>query len=63
MEKYCAKIESDTVTNVIVCDSAAWASQNLGGEWVCTGERLVGIGWPVVDGEIVDPPPPPEGDE
>jgi hypothetical protein len=43
---------------VIVCDSHDWASQNLGGEWVCTHEQLVGIGWIVIDGEIVPPPQP-----
>jgi hypothetical protein len=54
-ECYCAKIENDVVTNVIVCQCSEWASQNLGGTWVCTHDRLVGIGWPVVDGEIVEP--------
>jgi hypothetical protein len=56
-ECYCAKIEDGVVAQVIVCGCAEWASQHLGGEWVCTDERLVGIGWPVVDGEIVEPTP------
>lgn len=58
METYCAQIENGVVTNVIVCGCADWASKHLGGQWACTGERLVGVGWPVVDGEIVEPPPP-----
>lgn len=58
MESYCALITDGVVANVTVCDNAEWCSQHLGGEWVCTGERLVGVGWPVVDGEIVEPPPP-----
>lgn len=62
MATYCAQIQDDTVTNVIVCNCAEWATQHLGGEWVCTGERLVGVGWPVVDGEIVLPPQP-QGEE
>jgi hypothetical protein len=62
MECYCAKIEGGFVTQVIVCGNAEWASQHLGGEWICTHERLVGIGWPVVNGEIVEPEPV-EGDD
>jgi hypothetical protein len=54
-ECYCAKIEGGSVTQVIVCENADWAAQNLGGEWVCTHEQLVGIGWQVRDGEIVPP--------
>jgi|688.fasta_scaffold538519_2 hypothetical protein len=54
-EQYCSKIEGGFVTQVLVCDNAAWCVQHLGGEWICTGGRLVGIGWPVVDGEIVKP--------
>jgi hypothetical protein len=56
-ECYCARIEDGVVTQVIVCGNPAWAATHLGGEWVCTHERLVGIGWPVVDGEIVEPTP------
>ena len=55
-ECYCAKIEGGAVTQVIVCCCDEWASQHLGGDWVCTGERLVGIGWLFEDGEIVPPP-------
>lgn len=54
----CARIENDHVVQVIVCGDAAWAAEHLGGEWIFTGERLVGIGWPVVNGEIVEPPAP-----
>lgn len=55
-ECYCAKIENDAVVEVIVCHDDQWAAANFGGVWVCTHERLVGIGWPVVNGEIVPPP-------
>jgi hypothetical protein len=61
-ECYCAKIHGGVVTHVIVCGCAQWAAKHLGGEWVCTDGRLVGIGWPVVDGEIIEPEPV-EGDE
>jgi len=57
-ECYCAKIEAGVVTQVVVCDNHEWAAQHLGGEWVYTEERLVGIGWLVVDGEIVEPAAP-----
>jgi hypothetical protein len=60
-ECYCAKIEDGIVVQVIVCDSHDWAAQRLGGEWVCTETQLVGIGWVVVDGEIVPPPQPEPG--
>jgi len=56
-ECYCARIEDGVVTQVIVCGCAEWAATHLGGEWVCTDGRLVGIGWVVVDGEIVEPTP------
>jgi hypothetical protein len=55
-ECYCAKIEDGSVTQVIVCGNPEWAATNLGGDWICTESRLVGIGWPVIDGEIVEPP-------
>jgi hypothetical protein len=61
-ECYCARIEDGTVTQVIVCEEHEWASQHLGGEWVCTETQLVGIGWVVVDGEIVPPPQPEPGE-
>jgi hypothetical protein len=62
-ECYCAKIEDGVVTQVIVCGCAQWAAQHLGGEWICTESRLVGLGWLVQDGEIVPPPPEPVEDE
>jgi hypothetical protein len=61
-ECYCARIEDGVVTQVIVCSNPGWAATHLGGEWVCTDGRLVGIGWPVVDGEIVEPTPEIEGE-
>jgi len=54
-EVYCAQIENGLVTKVIVCDGQGWAQQRLGGQWVYTGTRLVGIGWLLVNGEIVPP--------
>lgn len=54
-ECYCARVEDGIVTEIIVCSNPEWAASHLGGEWLCTGDRLVGIGWPVVDGEIVAP--------
>jgi len=62
LECYCAKIEGGIVTRVIVCDEHEWAAQHLGGEWACTENKLVGIGWVVVDGEIVPPPEPEPGE-
>jgi hypothetical protein len=51
---YAAKVEGGTVTQVIVGD-ATWAVERLGGVWL-PSDTLVGIGWQVVDGEIVPPP-------
>lgn len=53
---YAAKVEDGTVTQVIVGDPA-WAASRLGGEWVGSDVK-VGVGWQVVDGEIVPPPAP-----
>lgn len=58
-ELYCAKIENGIVTNVIVCGCSDWAKQHLGDEWICTNEKLVGIGWIVENGEIRPPQPYP----
>ena len=57
---YAAHIEHDTITQVIV-GNAAWAVEHLGGQWVDSPVK-VGIGWLLVDGEIV-PPEPVESDE
>jgi hypothetical protein len=54
---YAAHIEDDTVTQVIV-GNAAWAVEHLGGQWVDSTTK-VGIGWLLVDGEIVPPAPDP----
>lgn len=54
---HCAKIENGIVTQVIVCSSAAWAAQHLGGEWVYT-DTLPGIGWAYADGQFVSPESP-----
>jgi hypothetical protein len=60
MNTYAAHIEHDTVTQVIV-GNAAWAVEHLGGQWVDSPVK-VGIGWLLVDGEIV-PPAPDEPDD
>jgi hypothetical protein len=57
--RYAAKVEDGTVVQVIVGD-ADWAQSRLGGVWLPSDE-LVGIGWLVVDGQIL--PPEPEVDE
>jgi hypothetical protein len=54
---YAAHIEHDTITQVIV-GNAAWAVEHLGGQWVDSPTK-VGIGWLLVDGEIVPPEPDP----
>jgi hypothetical protein len=58
MNIYAAQVHADgTVTQVIV-GTADWANSRLNGTWVDSG-TLVGIGWLLVDGEIV----PPEADD
>jgi hypothetical protein len=57
---YAAKVESGTVTQVIVGDPE-WAQSRLGGTWVASDVK-VGVGWTVVDGAIVLPEPEPEPD-
>jgi hypothetical protein len=52
---YAAKVEDGTVTQVIVGD-AGWAASRLGGVWL-PSDTLVGIGWQVVEGQIVPPEP------
>ena len=54
-ECYCARMDGDTVTQVIVCESASWANSKLGGEWISTGTTLVGIEWVLCDGKIISP--------
>lgn len=54
----CARIEDGVVTQVIACVNPQFAAERLGGEWVFAGNRPVGIGWLVVDGEFVPPQPP-----
>jgi len=55
-EKYCAQISDGVVTQVIVCGSAAWASQTFGGEWVYCGAQLVGLGYLYEHGIFSVPP-------
>ena len=56
---YAARIDNGLVTQVIVGDPA-WAESRLGGVWLPSDVK-VGVGWTVVDGQIV-PPPAPEPD-
>lgn len=58
---YAAHIIDGLVVQVIV-GTAEWATEHLGGEWVQPSE-LVGIGWSVVDGQIIPPEPEPESDD
>lgn len=60
-QTYAAKIVDGLVVQVIV-GTAEWAVDHLGGEWVQPPE-LVGIGWELVDGQIVPPEPQPESDD
>jgi hypothetical protein len=55
--KYAAEILDGTVTQVIVGDPA-WATENLGGEWVGSDTK-VGVGW-LWDGVALTPPLSPE---
>jgi hypothetical protein len=59
MNTYAARIEQDTVVQVIVGDPA-WASERLGGNWLGSDVK-VGVGWQVIDGTIT-PPEPEDGD-
>lgn len=61
-ECYCAKVDNGSVAQVIVCNDCDWAANHFGGLWVCVGEMLPGIGWAVVNGEVVKPAPPTEGE-
>jgi hypothetical protein len=54
---YAAHVTNGIVTQVIV-GNATWANEMLDGEWLDTA-TLVGIGWLLVDGEIVPPAPDP----
>jgi len=52
---YAAKVEDGMVAQVIVGDPE-WAASRLGGVWL-PSEVKVGVGWQVVDGQIVPPEP------
>lgn len=58
MERTAAKIEDGVVTQVIV-GSYEWANHRLGGEWVNTTGKSVGIGYSYLDGEFRPPRPYP----
>jgi hypothetical protein len=52
---YAVRVVDGTVSEIIVGD-AEWATSRLGGVWL-DSEVLVGIGWLVVDGQILPPEP------
>jgi hypothetical protein len=54
---YAAEVKASKIVRVIVGDSV-WSAEILGGQWVDSPTK-VGIGWPLVDGEIVPPEPDP----
>jgi hypothetical protein len=53
-----AKIEDETVTQVIVGDWQ-WAIDRLGGDWVDATGKQAGIGYSYADGEFRPPQPYP----
>jgi len=54
--QYCAQIESNTVINVVACDSVDWCVSNIGGNWLPVyDDNYCGIGW-TWDGEQFLPP-------
>jgi hypothetical protein len=61
MPKYSAKVEYDTVVQVIVGEPE-WAEERLGGVWVGSDVK-VGVGWSVVDGVITPPEPDPSDED
>jgi hypothetical protein len=57
MSKYYAQVEKNVVVNVVVAD-ASWAGLD-DGVWIeYTDEQPAAIGWAVVNGVAVKPPPP-----
>jgi hypothetical protein len=54
---YAARIEDETVVEVIVGD-ADWAMERLGGFWIPSNTKA-GIGWRLVKGKLVAPAPDP----
>jgi hypothetical protein len=62
MRTYAAELDGDGVVRRVICGTADWAIEHLGGTWF-QPDGLVGIGW-VFDGEnIVLPEPDPEPDD
>jgi hypothetical protein len=55
MSEYAARIVDGAVAQVIV-GTPEWAQYRLGGAWIGSSEK-VGIGWLVVDGQILPPEP------
>ena len=57
MRTYAARIEDNTVVQLIVGDPV-WAESRLGGVWLPSDVK-VGVGWLVVDGGFRPPAPYP----
>lgn len=59
MPKSFAQVENGYVVNVVVADNEWIAAQP--GEWIeYDAEHPAAIGWEVVNGQVIAPPPPPE---
>lgn len=54
--QYAAELDNDGVVVRVIVGTAQWAADNLGGTWQDSHD-LVGIGWKLVDGHIVEPDP------
>ncbi len=53
-----AVMSGDTVANVVLWDGAAWPHD--AGSVIELGDDMpIGIGWRLVDGQWIAPPPPP----
>ena len=57
MSEY-AQVENNVVVNVVEAD-AAWIAEQPGAWIEYTDENPCAIGWAVVDGACIVPPPPP----
>lgn len=57
---YAAQLDENNVVIQVIVGTAEWATTNLGGVWVDCG--VCGPGWVYVDGQMVEPTPPPDPD-
>ena len=59
MSEYAAEIDSNNVvTRLIVCDSLAWAEENLGGTWVASDTKVPAHSTYDADRDAFIPPTP-----